>query len=117
MSIETQQRFLTSFLSTMFRRARVLVDNGTLPSDWDGHELRQFLADEFARETTGAMSNKRGERRRAYEYVMANMPTVPLADMGEELGHRVVTTFGTEFEAQAFAAAHGGVYRGLGWNE
>lgn len=43
------------------------------PQDWDGHELRQLVADRFAGQTTGLMGNKRKARRRDYENAVATL--------------------------------------------
>lgn len=38
-----------------------------MPTGWDGHEIRQLLADLFARETTGSLRDARSRRRKEYE--------------------------------------------------
>lgn len=42
------------------------VNAGSIPEGWDGHELRQLLADKFAFETTRIFGNKRSGRVRNY---------------------------------------------------
>ena len=43
------------------------VKDGRIPLDWDGHELRQLLADKFTRETSGLLEDKRSRRYKDYE--------------------------------------------------
>ena len=45
------------------------IANGKVPETWDGHELRQLLADRFAQSAgiSDSMKNKRRARRRDYE--------------------------------------------------
>jgi len=41
-----------------------------MPDEWDGHELRQYLADKFACEVSNAMQDKRSKRAREYRRVI-----------------------------------------------
>ena len=43
-----------------------------MPEDWDGHELRELIADEFNRERTDCVRKDR-KRERAYEAAKAGL--------------------------------------------
>lgn len=42
------------------------VESGAIPEDWDGHELRQLLADKFAHETSSLLREPRSKRMKDY---------------------------------------------------
>ena len=42
------------------------VRDGRIPEDWDGHELRELLAEKFDRERGDILRNKRSARYKAY---------------------------------------------------
>lgn len=42
------------------------VNSGVIPEHWDGHELRQLLADKFEREVSSLFREKRSARVRRY---------------------------------------------------
>lgn len=107
-----------SLSRAIFRELNRLVEQDRIPSNWGGAELRQYLASKYADETVESMADKRSSRRKNFDRDYAGLPRLSQwPDEDEAVGHNVVTTFPTEFEAKAFAAAHGGVYRGMGWNE
>jgi hypothetical protein len=47
------------------------IDDGKIPEEWDGHELRRLLADRFedAAQMSRPMADKRGKRYRDYANV------------------------------------------------
>lgn len=60
MDIREKTEFLESFLGSM--RTHLLSKIAAMPDDWNGIELRQYCADEFAREV------HKMDRRRMREY-------------------------------------------------
>ncbi len=50
------------------------VQDGRIPESWDGHELRELLADKFAAERSEPLSNKRGARYKAYRNALLSGP-------------------------------------------
>lgn len=63
-----QREFLESFLASMQNHLVSMVAN--MPDDWNGIELRQYCADEFAHEV-----HKMDRRRmRAYRNAVATTP-------------------------------------------
>lgn len=42
------------------------VRDGRIPENWDGHELRELLAEKFAAEKGQVLVNKRSARYKAY---------------------------------------------------
>lgn len=66
-----------AFICELCDRVRdsAVADTGRMPEEWDGHELRQLLADRFAGEVSWSrpMQNKRGARRRDYENARATL--------------------------------------------
>ncbi len=47
---------------------------GRIPEEWDGHELRELLAEAFDVERSEPMRDKRSRRYRAYEQIKLNLP-------------------------------------------
>jgi len=43
-----------------------LIELGAFPEDWDGHEVRCLLAQEFAREVSDLMTRERARRARRW---------------------------------------------------
>lgn len=66
-----QKTLLSTFLLQMSEA--ILAKARHAPDDWDGHELREFAADEFDRERTTLMREDR-RRKRAYRNARACMP-------------------------------------------
>jgi len=67
MNKQEQEQFVRELTGNVL--AEVLAKSVQWPDDWDGHELRQLLADAFAASScmSDAMKDKRAARRRAYE--------------------------------------------------
>ena len=69
---ETMDRNIALIQNLTASIAAELIDkvkDGRIPLDWDGHELRQILADKFARETSSLLDDKRSARRKSYERI------------------------------------------------
>jgi hypothetical protein len=64
-----KRRFIRSLVDSIRREALAKVD--LMPEDWDGHELRQYLADKFAFETTRMLRENR-RRWRNYRNTVAS---------------------------------------------
>ena len=58
-----QQAFIEEYFETV--KKSVLAKLNDIPSDWDGSELRQYIADKFA-ESINPHFNKRGKRWRDF---------------------------------------------------
>lgn len=61
MDLEHKREFIRTFMQSMTEHAMRASDK--MPETWDGHEIRQWLADEFAREVSSVMKPSRGNRR------------------------------------------------------
>lgn len=70
MTKREQKKFIKNLSQSISLELCKKVDAGVVPDTWDGHELRQWLADKFEHETTELMKhNKR--RRKDYENAIA----------------------------------------------
>jgi hypothetical protein len=66
MELEQKIIFVKALVNAV--KDEVLAKIDQTPEDWDGHELRQWLADKFADSASmSQMQDKRQSRRRAYE--------------------------------------------------
>lgn len=66
-TIEGKREFITSLCDAVKNDALAKAEN--MPAEWDGHEIRRYLADKFEREawTLGPKADKSYRRRyRAY---------------------------------------------------
>jgi len=63
MTYEAKVTFTKELIATVQRD--ILRKMRKVPDDWDGHELRQLVADHFQAATTPLM--EKGKRRRHYE--------------------------------------------------
>jgi hypothetical protein len=65
--------FLRRLTDSIVEELVTKVDSGAIPDSWDGHELRQLLADKFAFEVGDPMREKRSRRVKDYhKTVIAN---------------------------------------------
>lgn len=67
MSQNDQINFVTELCGNIAGEVKRAILEGKIPDDWDGHELRRYLADRF--EQSAAMSDcmkVRSKRFRAY---------------------------------------------------
>lgn len=58
--------FIAKLTGSICNELTAKVRDGRIPEDWDGHELRELLADKFAAERSEPLSNKRSTRYKAY---------------------------------------------------
>lgn len=66
MTLEEKIIFVKELVNSV--QEEVLAKLNKTPEDWDGRELRQYLADKFADSASiSQMQDKRQSRRRAYE--------------------------------------------------
>lgn len=62
-----QKTFIKELTANVAKDMLALVDAGKVPEDWDGHELRQWIADRYAQVSFGSFAdNKRAKRFQAY---------------------------------------------------
>lgn len=54
-----------AFIKGLMRSVQVdiLAKVPLMPAGWDGHELREYIADQFERERTRLMKESRGRKR------------------------------------------------------
>jgi hypothetical protein len=64
MTVEEKVSFLVSFCNDMRDAATAKAKD--MPDNWDGHELRKYMADKFAWEVTELMRNGRSKRVKSY---------------------------------------------------
>jgi hypothetical protein len=69
MTLKEKRAFVRSLTNSV--RNAILARTDAMPAEWDGHELRQFLADEFAREVYRPTMT--GRRLRAYRNARATI--------------------------------------------
>lgn len=50
MTQEEKQKFINELIDSV--RSKIIQKIPMMPLEWDGHELRSFIADKFAYETT-----------------------------------------------------------------
>ncbi len=65
MSKEDAARFVAELVGSVQGSILGLIERGKLPEEWDGHELRQLLADWFANQVGRHVMT--GKRLRAYK--------------------------------------------------
>lgn len=59
MNKEEKKKFVIDLTKAVQDRIVVLIDEGKIPEQWDGHELRKLLADHFAYEMSALIVGKR----------------------------------------------------------
>ena len=69
MNLREKRAFVRSLANSV--RDAILARADAMPDEWDGHELRQFLADEFEREKSPRVMS--GRRLRAYRNARATI--------------------------------------------
>jgi hypothetical protein len=67
-----QRRFIRELIATV--RADLLRQSVLIPDNWDGHELRQWIADRFQEASWTLRENR--SRYREYRRVVAGMGRV-----------------------------------------
>lgn len=59
-------KFIQNITASIAKELVAKVQDGRIPEEWDGHELRELLAEKFAAETSDVLKNKRSPRYKAY---------------------------------------------------
>lgn len=65
MTRRQKRTFIRNFMRSM--KIWALAGVSTMPAEWDGHELREYLAEAFDRERSNLLRQSRA-RKRAYNY-------------------------------------------------
>jgi hypothetical protein len=63
-TVAWKREFIRNFCDEVSRHLQAKVDE--MPVEWDGHELRKLIAEEFSSEVTTAMRDGRSARARRY---------------------------------------------------
>lgn len=68
MTRDEQKVFITSLMDSVKRSMFQGIDRGIVPEEWDGHELRQWLADKFEQSASMStvMKNRRGGKEKGF---------------------------------------------------
>lgn len=66
MNQEAKIAFIAKLTGSICNELTAKVRDGRIPENWDGHELRELLADKFTAERSEPLSNKRSARYKAY---------------------------------------------------
>lgn len=66
MNQEAKIAFIQNLTSSIAVELIKKVQDGRIPENWDGHELRELLAEKFAAEKGQVLVNKRSARYKAY---------------------------------------------------
>ena len=71
MDKQQKQEFISDFLNGMRDSAISKIDR--MPDNWDGHEIRFYLAGKFGFEVSDLMRNKRSRRvKQFYNTILVN---------------------------------------------
>ena len=70
MTAQEKAKFVCNLCNSL--RNDILSAVPDMPEDWDGHELRELIADEFNRERTDCVRKDR-KRKRAYGAAKAGL--------------------------------------------
>lgn len=64
-----QRNLVDQLIFNIAGEVRGRIDMGDVPEDWDGHELRQWLANKFndSARMSDCMRDKRSKRRRDFD--------------------------------------------------
>ena len=65
-----QIRYTSDLLGAEMKRLRLLITDGDIPAEWDGHELRAYISDRAVNNAYRSVINRhpRGKRARAYHF-------------------------------------------------
>lgn len=67
MTPDQKIQFITNLMDSVRDELCRKVNDGRIPAEWDGHELRELMAEKFAAEATCAeMKDRRSVRYKAY---------------------------------------------------
>ena len=66
--------FIRNLCNGVAQSLTMMISREEIPEEWDGHELRELLADTFNRERGGVLKDRRSKRYREYEQVALKLP-------------------------------------------
>lgn len=66
MNSTEKKAFVAQLLGSVQKEVETLIDCGHFPDAWDGHELREWLADVFTRERSSSMLRARARNQRRW---------------------------------------------------
>ena len=70
-----KMEFVVDFMGSIQKEVLQNIASDKIPADWDGHQLREYLADKFAWERTDLMKRPHSRMRRRYknEVIVRNL--------------------------------------------
>jgi hypothetical protein len=68
MNADDQKQFITELSNNIVRDLRQKIDEGKVPEDWDGHELRVLLAESFEASASMSLLRQYPRRKRMRNY-------------------------------------------------
>jgi hypothetical protein len=66
MNYREKKTFVNQLISSV--RRDIIAKLSNTPPEWDGHELRKYIADKFADQTSNVMGGATPDRRRKAAY-------------------------------------------------
>lgn len=68
-----QKEFVNGMIEDMKKNLNEVIENGKIPEDWDGYELRLLLLNEAEKYNTGSHINKREKRYKNFQkHILVN---------------------------------------------
>lgn len=67
MTKEQKMEFVVNLTTSIQKEVLQKIASERIPKEWDGHQLREYLADKFAWERTELMKRARSRLKKAYE--------------------------------------------------
>ena len=68
-----QKEFINEMIEGMKKNLNRMVDDGKIPEDWDGYELRLLLLNEAEKYNSGSHINKREKRYKDFKnHILVN---------------------------------------------
>lgn len=69
---DEQKQLVADISAAIQHKVMTAISMGVIPAEWDGHELREYLADLYAFERTRLMREDRRRRREYKSAVLSN---------------------------------------------
>lgn len=66
MTKQEQIKFVNGLIMTVGSKIVEKIEQGAVPENWDGFELRWYIADQMSNVVWGDMKNKRSKRYKEY---------------------------------------------------
>lgn len=67
MTSDEKQYFVVDLLDSVQKEILLKIARHEIPDEWDGHELREYIAEKFADCRSGLMQEPRSRRLRTYK--------------------------------------------------